>query len=60
MPCKYCGSSQHAPKDCRIHQKVKLAEIGVPLEHLFDIMEADSLEDAAEQIARRFNDDDPD
>ena len=52
MTCKYCGSSEHSPDDCRIRQKLKLAEMGVLIEHLFEIMEADSIEDAAEQIAQ--------
>ena len=36
--CCYCGSHTHTKEDCRIAQKAKLLLMGVPPEHLFDVI----------------------
>jgi len=37
LKCGVCGKS-HATWEHRIYEKIKLAEIGVPIEHLFIII----------------------
>ena len=44
--CRWCGSNKHRPEVCPIRQKVTLAEMGIPVEHLFDaVVEVNHLED---------------
>ena len=57
MPaCKSCGSKRHEDNDCPILQKVRLAQMGVPIEHLFDrIVEISSLDNLA-QVVKEIHD----
>ena len=52
MPtCKWCGSKRHKDSECPILQKVRLAQVGVPVEYLFDhIVAISSLDDLAKVV----------
>ncbi len=51
MTCKHCGSSRHVEDRCPIIEKVDLMKMGIPPEHLFDmVITAEDIEESIELV----------